>query len=421
MKKGQGKSSDFSELRGRAEKQLRKRTPGPCSGIPRGEDDARRLLHELQVHQVELELQNEELRRAKEAAEDALHKYTELYDLAPAGYFTLDEYGIIREVNLTGATMLRKERSLLEKRHFTLFVANGDRSVFDAFLQNVFRENSKESCEVRLQKDGEDPLFVYVKAMGLTVKGRCNFVMVDITERKKAEEKLKARTQELESLNKELEAYSSAVSLELRTPLRSVQRFGEIILEDHAKELSEAVKDYLQRVISASHRMDQLIHALLKMSRLTRRELRGRTVYLGAMAKAIAGELRRKDPRRKSTFVINENVAVKADMSMLEVVIENLLDNAWKFTSKHPSAKIEFGTVRRDGKDVYFVRDDGAGFDMAYSDKLFLPFKRLHPDSEFPGVGIGLAIAQRIVMRHGGRMWAEGAPEKGATFYFTLG
>ena len=249
----------------------------------------------------------------------------------------------------------------------------------------------------------------------------------DITERKRAEEQiaelhehLARRAALLQAANKELEAFSYSVSHDLRAPLRSVDGFSSALLEDYADKLDEQGRNHLERIRAASRRMAQLIDDLLKLSRLTRREMRREPVDLSALAQTIATELQNTEPERRVEFVIEPGLVADGDAHLLGIVLENLLNNAWKFTAKHPRATIEVGTTRRDGERAYFVRDDGAGFDPAYADKLFGVFQRLHPADEFAGAGIGLATVQRIVYRHGGRVWAEGEVEKGATFYFTL-
>jgi PAS domain S-box-containing protein len=249
----------------------------------------------------------------------------------------------------------------------------------------------------------------------------------DITERKRTEESLQAahdelqrRAYEYEAINRELEAFSYTVSHDLKAPLRSIEGFTRAILEDYADKLDATGRDYLMRVQSGAQRMNQLIEAMLKMGRLTRGEIQENSVDLSSLAKVIAHELTTKEPQRRVEFVIAERMRVNGDAEMLRVVLQNLFDNAWKFTGNRQAATIEFGVTDMEGKTVCFVRDDGAGFDMEFAGKLFMPFKRLHAASEFPGLGIGLAIAHRIVMRHNGRMWARSAPEKGATFYFTL-
>jgi light-regulated signal transduction histidine kinase (bacteriophytochrome)/HAMP domain-containing protein len=256
-------------------------------------------------------------------------------------------------------------------------------------------------------------------------------LQAEITERVRAEDRVHRlneeleqrvieRTTELRAANKELEGFAHSVAHELRSPLRSVDGFSLVLLEDYADKLDEDGQDCLQRVRAASQRMAQLVDDLLHLSRITRREVRRETVDLSTLARAIAARLQATQPERQVEFVIEEGVGAKGDEHLLRVVMESLLDNAWKFTSKRPRARIEFGVTQHDGEVAYFVRDDGVGFDMAYADKLFGAFQRLHALTEFEGAGVGLATVQRIIDRHGGRVWAEGAVGQGAAFYFTL-
>ena len=229
-------------------------------------------------------------------------------------------------------------------------------------------------------------------------------------------------TAELQRANKELEAFSYSVSHDLRAPLRSIDGFSQALLEDSAERLDEQGKEYLTRIRGATQRMAQLIDALLDLSRITRAELQREGLDLSAMARTVAADLQRQDPMRQVTFVIADNLPAIGDPRLLRVVLENLLDNAWKFTARQPQVYIEVGRfMPPEGTPTFFVRDNGAGFDMAYADKLFGAFQRLHRQGEFLGTGIGLATVQRIIHRHGGRIWADGAIDQGATFYFTLG
>jgi PAS domain S-box-containing protein len=256
-------------------------------------------------------------------------------------------------------------------------------------------------------------------------------VVRDLTARREAEEALRKahdeleqrvreRTAELEAANRELESFSYSVSHDLRAPLRSIDGFGQALLEDYADILDETGKGYLQRVRSASQRMAQLIDELLELSRVTRSEMRRDTVDLGAMAREIAAELGSAHPERRVEWVMPDAVSARGDPRLLRQALENLLGNAWKYTGKQPEARIEFGVLENDAGPVFFVRDNGAGFEMAYADKLFTPFQRLHSAHEFQGTGIGLATVQRILRRHGGRVWAEAEVGRGATFYFSL-
>ncbi|MDB6013546.1 MAG: putative multi-sensor signal transduction histidine kinase [Gammaproteobacteria bacterium] len=225
---------------------------------------------------------------------------------------------------------------------------------------------------------------------------------------------------ELERKNSELEAFSYSVSHDLRAPLRSIDGFSKLLLDDHAGALNAKGKDYLLLVRASAQRMGELIDDLLLLSRVGLAGLVRNRVDLSSIARAAAEELRRKDPDRHVTICIEKPLPVEADDGLMRVLLENLLGNAWKFTANVPAARIEVGTEQKEGGTVFFVRDNGAGFDMSYAEKLFSPFQRLHTEAEFPGTGIGLATVHRIVDRHGGRIWADSAVDQGATFYFTI-
>lgn len=256
-------------------------------------------------------------------------------------------------------------------------------------------------------------------------------VYEDITAAKAAQEALnrlneelelrvRQRTAQLEAANAELEAFTYSVSHDLRAPLRALDGFSQALLEDYAGQFDAEGQLYLQRLRAASQRMGQLIDDLLHLSRVTRAEMTLAPVKLSEMVREIATALQESQPERQVTFTIAPDVVVIADPGLLRIAMENLLNNAWKYTSKHAQAHIEFGMQQQERETVYFVRDDGAGFDMAFADKLFGAFQRLHQMTEFEGAGIGLATVWRIIQRHGGKVWAEGAIERGATFFFSL-
>jgi two-component system NtrC family sensor kinase len=226
--------------------------------------------------------------------------------------------------------------------------------------------------------------------------------------------------EELERKNRELETFSYSVSHDLRAPLRSIDGFSKLLLERHGGNLDTQGQDYLHRVRESAQRMGELIDDLLLLSRVGRADLSRGRLNLSSIACAVCEELKRQDPSRQVTMSIEDQVVVEADSGLMRVVFENLLGNAWKFTAKVPSARIEVGTDQQEGVTVFFVRDNGAGFNMSYAEKLFSPFQRLHTESEFPGTGIGLATVHRIIDRHGGRIWASSAENQGATFYFTI-
>ncbi len=250
----------------------------------------------------------------------------------------------------------------------------------------------------------------------------------DITERKKAEQRilslndqLRQKIDELSNANRELEAFSYSVSHDLRSPLRSIDGFSQELLEDYLGKLDENGADALRRIRAASQRMGLLIDGLLSLSRISRAELKYASVNLSRIAGDVSNVLKESQPEREVEFVIADGILAEGDERLLYAALQNLFGNAWKFTGRTATARIEFGAARQRGEPVYFVRDNGAGFDMTYSKKLFGLFQRLHDANEFGGTGIGLATVDRIIGRHGGRIWAEGEVNRGAAFYFTLG
>jgi two-component system sensor histidine kinase/response regulator len=226
---------------------------------------------------------------------------------------------------------------------------------------------------------------------------------------------------ELEHKNRELESFSYAVSHDLRAPLRRIDSFSRAILESQGKRLDDEGRKFLSRVREASQQMSQLIDDVLYLSRVTRTELRDQEVDLSAVAELVVSRLQEGQPDRLVEVKIRPGVVVTGDGQLLKIALENLLQNAWKFTGKQTEPRIEFGLTQTSGEPTYFIRDNGAGFEMTYASRLFGPFQRLHSQQDFPGSGIGLATVQRIIHRHGGRVWAEGLVGQGATFYFTLG
>jgi PAS domain S-box-containing protein len=316
-------------------------------------------------------------------------------------------------------------------------VTEDDHARVDNPIQHAMdnRGVSKLPADVRLvAKSGtsvpiEDSAAAIVDDRGEVLGG----VMVfrDITERRQAEEEIQRlnaelerrvveRTGQLEAANKELEAFSYSVAHDLRGPLRGIDGFSQALIEEHADNLGPAGLEHLHRVRSAVHRMAQLIDDLLRLSRVAKRDFQRVTVDMSALAKQVVADLRAAHPDRQIDIVIQDSVIVQGDEHLLQIALENLIGNAWKFTGKTPHAKIEFGAFRENGKQICFVRDNGAGFNMEHTHQLFGAFQRLHADREFEGNGIGLAIVQRVVNRHGGSIWAASSPGKGTTFSFIV-
>ncbi|MDO8543852.1 MAG: PAS domain S-box protein [Opitutaceae bacterium] len=575
MKKRAKTLGGAGELRRRAQHRLREQ-PAKRTRIET-KVAMQRLLQELQIHQIELELQNEELKQAKAEVDAGLEKYTDLYDFAPVGYFSLDEQGLILEVNLTGAALLGMERSRVTSRGFQHFVAPRSRPAFHAFLQEIFSGNVKQVCEASLLNASRAAFWAELRALSaITLSGArkwCRVAVTDNTARKQAEEALlkagalqsaifnsanfssiatdakgviqifnvgaermlgytaaevmnkitpadisdpqeviarakalslelstpikpgfealvfkasrgiediyeltyirkdgsrfpavvsitalrdaqttiigylligtdntarrKAeeavrqlyaeleqrviqRTAELEESNKELEAFSYSVSHDLRAPLRALDGFSQTMLDDFGPQLPDEGQRYLKTIRYSAQQMSTLIDALLEFSRFNRQELNKRTMDTGKLVRSALDELGFPWQERQVEIRIGDLPVSSGDPVLLKQVWINLLSNALKYTNKRKKAEIEIGSTKINGTETFFVRDNGTGFDMRYADKLFGVFERLHRMEDYEGTGIGLAMVQRIVNRHEGRVWANAAIDQGATFSFTL-
>jgi len=393
----------------------------------------RTLTKQVSRRTMELEKELSERKQAEDALRESEEKFRVLAETSPAAICLCQEDkhiyvnpSFIRLIDYT-------EREFLDMRFWDWVHADYKEMVRNRCLSRQRGEPAPPRYEFKgVTKSGEEK-WVFLSAGRIEYRGKPAVIatIFDITDRKRSEEQIlklneqleqrvEQRTAQLEAANKELEAFSFSVSHDLRAPLRSIFGFSKALLDDYTDKLDNQGKDYLNRVCAASQRMSQLIDQMLKLSRAARSEMTWEAVNLSALVVSVTEELLSSNPERKMEFSIQKGVEVKGDRQLLQMLLQNLVDNAWKFTGKHPQPRIEFGVTENNGKSAYFVRDNGAGFDMAYADKLFAPFQRLHNDREFPGSGIGLSIVQRIVRRHGGEVWAEGAVDQGATFYFTL-
>ncbi len=519
--------------------------------------DVQRMVHELQVHQIELEMQNDELRRIQQELEAAREKYFDLYDLAPAGYVSLNEKGIILEANLSSATLLGVERSKLVGQPLFRFVSTEDQDLYYLCHKQLMATRAPQSCIMRMMRNDNAPFWVRIDlgaAPGTDGTTGSRAIIIDVSERKRIEEKLKKSEKhyhslfenmsegsayckmlydnngnptdfvylavnsafgrltglhnvvgknvtevipgikeshpelfeiysrvaltgqpekfeiefkplaawlyisvysteknyfvavfdditerkqkhdemkkareladdlnlKLEVVNKELEAFSYSVSHDLRAPLRHMAGFATMLQKKLLDYPDEKTHQYMALIIAASKKMGVLIDDLLSFSHIGRAELQMRKVSLNSLLKEVVREIKDELKERQVRWKIDDLPDVLGDRSLLRLVIVNLVSNAVKFTSTRPQAEIKIGCNDEDDKFTCSISDNGVGFDMQYAEKLFGVFQRLHTQDEFEGTGIGLANVQRIILRHGGRVWAEGAEGRGATFYFTL-
>lgn len=376
--------------------------------------------------------------RGSDAAADDLlltgTTFGALLDHAPDGIVAVDRSGRIRLANLQAHHLFGYAPGTLVGESVDILLPDTLRNIHAAHRAGYMEAPRPRAMGAGLDLTGlrrDGTQFAVEISLSPIQSGPTLLVMAavrDITDRKAAEaqikrlnEDLNRRVAELDAVNRELEAFSYSVSHDLRAPLRALDGFSQALVEDAGDQLPPDAQDHVRRIRAAATRMGRLIDDLLDLARLTRREMRWEPVDLTALARSAAERLRRSEPDRAVDFSIGEDLRVTGDSHLLQVALQNLMGNAWKFTGKQGYARIEFGSGTHDDAIVYYVRDNGVGFDMAYADKLFGAFQRLHAANEFAGTGIGLATVQRVIARHGGRIWANAEPGKGATFSFTLG
>lgn len=359
-------------------------------------------------------------------------KFRGLLEAAPDAIIVVDRAGIIQIVNTQTEKMFGYDRTEILGQPIETLVPKRFRKKHSKHRQGYYEEAPVRPMGVGLELFGlrknqsEFPVEISLSPLEADEGLLVSAVVRDVTYRKKNEDDikklnndLKQHAAQLEAANKELESFSYSVSHDLRAPLRSIDGFSQAILEDYGQTLPPEGRKYLERVRVAAQRMAMLIDDLLALSRVTRTPLQPRFINLSEIAQEVSNNLFESEPKRKAEISIMPDLRAEGDPRLMRIVFENLLGNAWKFTSKCEHAHIEFGQMERTKERTFFVRDNGAGFDMAYANKLFGVFQRLHSTSEYPGTGIGLATVHRIITIHGGRIWADSIVGKGSTFYFT--
>jgi PAS domain S-box-containing protein len=377
-----------------------------------------------------------ERKRAEEALQDSEARFRDTFERSTVGKSLTGRDGRLLKVNQALADMLGLSIEELQQITFAEITHPDDIAESRECVRCLFAgERTTYRMEKRYWHRNGHLVFADVSTRLLCDKQGAPLHLitnvVDITARKQAEialaetlvdleRRVAERTAELTVANQELESFAYAVSHDLRAPLRGIDGWSQAVMEDCGHQLDQRGREHLARVRSETHRMDDLIDDLLELSRVTRTPMKRETVDLAAMALELELGLRAGQPERAVDLVVAPGVVAEGDAVLLRVLLQNMLHNAWKFTGKRPRARIEFGCATEEGRTVYHVRDNGAGFDMRFAGKLFAPFQRLHSLAEFPGTGIGLATVQRIIHRHGGKVWVTAEVDQGATFYFTL-
>ena len=412
------------------------KTPNTRRDSKRPSAQERKLADDLHTHQIELQMQNQELVRANGDLERSRARYFELFDFAPVPYFTFSPRGTIESLNLAAAELLRTDRQrALGTPAFAYFDGNS-RAEFRDHLERVFQEPGKHALDLELAPGSAGPR-THVHLVSRLIRGEmgdsplCLTAAVDITERKKAEQEISRlnsaleqrvaqRTLELEESNKDLEAFIYSISHDLRAPLRNMAGFASIIDEDYGDQVPAEVKGFVKRILAGNEKMLHLVDDLLRFSRLGRKPLEVADTDLNELLEEALTDLGAEMTGRHIQWHRKPLPIAECDRGLMRQVFVNFLSNALKYTRPRRPAIIKIGCEIRASERVIVIQDNGVGFDMRYVDKLFGVFQRLHVPSEFEGNGVGLAMVSRILHRHGGRAYAEGQVDQGATFWFTF-
>ena len=419
--------SKFDELRHRAEELIGKARE---RNVQFPEMDILSLIHELEVHQIELQIQNEELRLARRELEESRKAFADLYEQAPIGYVTVGKEGIVSASNRSASEMLQASKDELTGRGFSNFILSDDhRAYFDLIREVAEGKLKKRTGEIRLLRARTVPFFARVEvAPSRDGDGQLNgwrIVFGDISDRMRAEEEKEKYAKELERSNRELQDFAFIASHDLQEPLRKIRAFGDMLRKESALTLSERGADYVERMCRAAGRLQDMIRALLEYSRITTKGTGFSPVDLGRIVEGVLLDLEWQIKKNGATVTVGNMPTIQAVPNQMRQLFQNLISNALKFHGKEPSAiKIYSRPSESRDRDFerrqIFVEDNGIGFDQEHAERIFFFFQRLHGRSAYEGTGMGLAICKRIVEHHRGTITAQGSPGKGATFVITL-
>lgn len=430
--------NSLDELRRRAERVLDEQ-PGAAGGEYPADpqaliDELRLRQHELHVHQIELQLQMEQLIQTNVELERARSEFADLFDFAPIGYLTLDRTGMILQANLTASVQLGTPRESLTRKRLSGFVDPAHASSLALFLRRVFASPEKRTVELRLRGAGGRPFHAQLECLatgdGHGPPTQCRAAIIDITAQREAqeevlrlnatlEERVEQRTAHIRELNEELETFVYSVTHDLLTPLRHIRTFSDRLVGASPAGDDEQAR-YAEHVRHSVERMEHLLNALMSFFRISRQRVKFVTVDLNRVLKEVLKDLQGDLAGRDVRFTADPLPRVTGDSATLQLVFLNLLANALKFTRGRDPARIHVGAQENEREYVILVEDNGVGFNMRQKGRLFSLFQRLHSERDFGGTGVGLAQVRRVVLRHGGRVWAEGKPGQGAIFWFSL-
>lgn len=428
----------LARLRSQAERVLGERAAEESAEGPADTraliEELQRQSHELHVHRIELQLQMEQLAQTNVELEQARTEFADLFDFAPVGYLSLDRSGLILRANLTAGEQLGLPRGTLTRKRLSAFVEPAQASSLALFLRRVFEAPAKRTVELRLRGAGGTSFHAQLEALAAADEygalTRCRVAMIDITAQREAqeevlrlnttlEERVEQRTAHIRELSEELETFVYSVTHDLLTPLRHIRAFTDQLVQGRELEGDEQAR-YAGHVRNSVDRMEHLLAGLVSFFRISRQRVKFVPVDLNRVLKEVIKDLQGELSGREVTLTTDRLPTVTGDSGTLQVVFLNLLGNALKFTRGREPARIHVCAHETDREYVVCVEDNGVGFNMRQKGRLFGLFQRLHSERDFCGTGVGLAQVRRVVLRHGGRVWAEGKPGHGATFWFSL-